>query len=332
MKDYRLPENRREYFDALYQMNLQYGIMPGLVYLYMPKLAEHFGWDDEQKLWFAVINGCTQNSITSLRIFNHSPEIPSRPAEWRLLDEWFNTEWPELQFDTDRRHQKKETVRALYSYSKLASEHGSQSRLWSGKSFAQYWDLADKIYSFGRLSKFSYLEYVTIMGFGADCDTMFFNDKSGSKSHRNGMFFLLGHDDLVWDKRHPNSHSGEYEEFGKICNWLEAKADEFLKDFHTRGYPHPYAGKFTLESQLCQFKNGFFKRRFPGVYADMAHERIEWYDERGFQKETEVFKAIRSAHLPDWLRIETEKKPIPRARRAAQFAETGFPYRGENFL
>jgi hypothetical protein len=40
VKDYRLPENRREYFDKLYGLNLTYGIMPGLVYLYMPELAQ----------------------------------------------------------------------------------------------------------------------------------------------------------------------------------------------------------------------------------------------------------------------------------------------------
>ena len=39
MKDYRLVPNRREYFEALYRMNLEHGVMPGLVYLYMPELA-----------------------------------------------------------------------------------------------------------------------------------------------------------------------------------------------------------------------------------------------------------------------------------------------------
>lgn len=28
MKDYRLKENRLEYFTALYKMNLEYGVMP----------------------------------------------------------------------------------------------------------------------------------------------------------------------------------------------------------------------------------------------------------------------------------------------------------------
>ena len=39
--DCRLPENRKNYFNQLYDMNLRYGVLPGLVYLYMPELAKH---------------------------------------------------------------------------------------------------------------------------------------------------------------------------------------------------------------------------------------------------------------------------------------------------
>ena len=48
--DYRLRENRTKYFDALYTLNLNYGVMPGLVYLYMPELAKRYNWDTEQRL------------------------------------------------------------------------------------------------------------------------------------------------------------------------------------------------------------------------------------------------------------------------------------------
>jgi len=332
-KDYRLPENRREYFDALYAMNLRHGIMPGLVYLYMPKLAEHFGWDDEQKLWFATINGCTQNPITSLIMFNKFPEPPATPDKWRGMDDWFNAHWPELQFDTDRLKNKRNTVKALFTYWKAVKEiaGGSQARYWSVSMFPAAWERAGGIFSFGRLSQFSYLEYVRIMGFGVECDEMLFDDFDGSRSHRNGALFLLGKDDIVFDKRASNGFDGKYPDFKKMCEWLEGWCTGYLQEFGSM-YDLPDIGRFTLESQFCQFKNGFFKRRYPGVYADMAWERIQKYDELGFSRETEVFKAIRAAHLPDWLRVETETKPVPRAQRAAQFAETGFPNRGEHFL
>ena len=75
-KDYRLRENRTEYFDALYNVNLKYGVMPGLVYLYLPELAKRYNWDAEDKLWFAFLNGMTQNPITSLRLMYELPEVP----------------------------------------------------------------------------------------------------------------------------------------------------------------------------------------------------------------------------------------------------------------
>lgn len=327
MKDYRLKENREEYFTALYKMNLEHGVMPGLVYLYMPELAKRYGWDTEQRLWFAFLNGNTQNPITSLRIMRRFPDL-----EFDLghLQDWFDSNWDTLSFDTDRRYQKKELVRAVESYSNLAESAGSQEELLSG-TFSELWEhVTNDFHSFGRLAAFSYLEYVRIMGAGADCDRLFLEDKSGSKSHRNGMFFLIGRDDLVWDKRQPGSHDGNYDNFKPMCNWLENRAREYLA---TSGVTHEHAGFFTFESQCCQFKNGFFGRRAPGIYADMAWERIKWYEDRGFTELTKVFKQIREDHLPEWLRIECENgKHSINDGRTKQFMLTGVPYRAEYFM
>lgn len=333
MTDYRLPENRRAYFDALYQLNLQYGVMPGLVYLYMPALASRNGWNAEQRLWFAFLNGLTQNPITSLRLFSRLPQVPPAGAALTQFEQWFNGEWDTLQFDTDRRYQKKDTVSAIKTYAQLVADHGTQEDMLTGKSYAELWALVrDGYCSFGRLSSFSYLEYVHLNGFGADCDTLLFDDKSGSKSHRNGMLFLLGRDDLVWDKRQPGSHDGDYPEFKKMCAWLETQAAEQAKEFYAKRYPHWAVSRFTFESNLCTFKNHFFGRRYPGVYADMAWERIEWADARGQQAFTAAFKDIRSLMLPDWLRSECGSESSTLKQKAALFPERGYPYRGERFL
>lgn len=332
MKDYRLVENRRAYFDSLYEMNLKHGVMPGLVYLYMPALAEHYGWDAEQKLWFAFLNGLTQNPITSLRLFNRLPEVP--PAEAKLIqfDVWFNEQWETLQYDTDRRYQKRDTVEAIKAYARLVKEFGSQEKMLTNPNYKELWKLVrERYYSFGRLSSFSYLEYVKIMGFGADCDNLHFEDKSGSKSHRNGMMFLFGQDHMVWDKRLDNGFDGSYD-FKKIVPWLNDQADGYLKEFYTKRYPHWSVGKFTFESNLCTFKNHFFGRRYPGVYADMAQERIDWAEGRGQFQATGIFKEMRSGLLPEWLRVECEPKPLSIKNKAEYFPKTGYPYRGEHFL
>ena len=331
MTDYRLAENRLEYFKSLYNLNLVFGVHPGLVYLYMPALKEYYSWDDETALWFATINGHTQNPITSLRLLEFMPSPEMSKDEWSNAQSRFDQEWKSLSFDTDRNKQKKDTVKGLYSYAQMVN-HRPQSDLWSGKTYEEYWEIARNIYTFGRLSAFSYLEYIKINGYGADCTTLMFNDFDGSRSHRNGMFFLTGKDDHVFDNRHTNSHSGKYEHFEGVCLALEKKATKFLEDFrHEYGY-NKDIGRFTLESCLCQFKNGFFSRRYPGVYADMGWDRIKWYDSRGFEQFTEPFKAIRAQYLPDWLREECEVKVTPRSEKAAMFAETGVPFRAEHIL
>ena len=151
-------------------------------------------------------------------------------------------------------------------------------------------------------------------------------------ARRNGMLFLLGQDHLVWDKRQPNSHDGNYPEFKKMCRWLNGQAEDYLAMFTALNPELPGVSKFTLESNLCTFKNHFFGRRYPGVYADMALERILWADERGQQQFTEVFKDMRSELLPTWLRAECESEPLSIKSKAAMFPDTGFPYRGEHFL
>ena len=332
MKDYRLPENRAEYFTALYKMNLEFGVMPGLVYLYMPELARRYKWNAEQKLWFAFLNGLTQNPITSLRLLTRLPMVPPASAQLTHFNDWFNDQWDTLQFDTDRRYQKRDTVDAIKTYARLVEASGSQQAMLTGE-YAALWDhVRDSYFSFGRLSSFSYLEYVHLNGFGADCDDLLFSDKSGSKSHRNGMLFLIGKDELIWDKRLPNGQDGAYPKFNLMCGFLAAEADKFVDNFKA-AYPDvPNAGRFTMESNLCTFKNHFFGRRYPGVYADMAQERIDWADARGQSAYTEVFKDMRSQLLPDWLRVECESSPMTVKQKAAVFPETGLPFRAEHFL
>ena len=114
MIDYRFSENRVEYFNLLYKLNLQHKVMPGLVYLYMPELAARHNWDAEQKLWFAFLNGLTQNPITSLNLFTRLPIVPPTAAKLTFFTDWFNENWDVLQFDTDRKYQKKDTYFKYY--------------------------------------------------------------------------------------------------------------------------------------------------------------------------------------------------------------------------
>lgn len=334
MKDYRLPENRVTYFTKLYKMNLEYGVMPGLVYLYMPELKARFKWDDETALWYATLNGFTQSPITSLRMMHHLDHVPTTAAEVDTFDTWFSKEWPTLHFDADRLKNKRNTVAGIRSYMNLVKEYGSQAALFDrNATYEELWKRVSRIYGMGRLSCFSYLEYIYIMGYGTACTDIMFSDLEGSRSHRNGWFFLTGRDNLVWDKRHPSGISRDVNpNYAKeLLNELPREAEVFLQAYNTC-WPHKDATLYTLESQCCQFKNGFFGRRYPGVYADMAWDRIKWYDDRDMAHWTTLFKAIREDSLPTWLREECEAPVVKRSEKALQFKLTGIPFRAEHFL
>jgi hypothetical protein len=330
--DYRLKPNRRAYFDTLYAATLRHSVMPGCVYCYFPALAERLGWDDDQKLWFAFLNGLTQNPITSLAMMEEWP-LENLGHGYFMDDarDWFNENWARLQFDVDRQKNKRLTLDAVDSYHKMYREAGGQVPLLTG-SFPELWERLGRVASFGRLSTFSYLEFCWIYGHGAECDDLMFGDLHGSRSHRNGMLLLLGRDDLVLDKRAGNGVTG-YKDLPGIARNLAEYADAYLHDFKLDHPDVPNVGYFTLESQACQFKNSFYSRRYMGVYADMAMERIEWAEAAwGSRRHTQVFRDIREECLPAWLRVEAAPDGLTIKQRAAVFPATGVPYRAEHFL
>lgn len=325
MLDYRKPENRMEYFTKLYRATLEHRIHPGLVYVYLPELARRNGWGEEAQMWFAFLNGMTQSPITSLRLYERIQPDASA-ADVDRFENWFNENWASLHFDTDRLKNKRNTVAAVRSYLTLVQEVGSQRALYRDASYEQAWSIANRIHGFGRLSTFSYLEYVHLLGFGPDCDDLMLRDKEGSRSHRNGMLFLFGRDDLVWDKRINNGFKG-YRDFGALVAQLDDQVPGLL-EAGGEG-----ASLFTLESALCCFKNSFFSRRYMGVYADMAWERILWAEQHGLGAYATIFRQIREYTLPDWLRWEvTGRGQLDKGKLARQFVDTGHPYRGEHFL
>jgi hypothetical protein len=81
--DFRHPTFRREVFLRFYQFHLRHRSHPGGVYLLMPYLQEHEGWGPEESLWFAFLNGNTQNPVTSWLMHRQFP-LPWTPglADW----------------------------------------------------------------------------------------------------------------------------------------------------------------------------------------------------------------------------------------------------------
>jgi len=311
--DFREPRYRREVFLRFYEFHLRYRSHPGCVYYLFDELGE--GWTEEQKLWFAFINGNTQNPVTSWLIFQHHSNLDCLdPLEFCR---WFTDHYEDLAFDTDRRFHKKSFLASVERYIGLVSKSGSQYRLFDGmcepgagdrKRFRSIWAGVNRDFiSFGRLSTFSYLEYLRIMGLEVDCDSLFLDDMQGSKSHRNGLAKVCGRDDLDW---HPSNPGFDGTYTLQLLSWLKAEGHALLAEARWRfkGCPFEHdVSYFTLESALCTYKSWHrLNRRYPNVYNDMLHDRIR-NAEKKWGALPEFWRA-RAQALPAALRLEDNPK------------------------
>lgn len=314
--DFREPRYRREVFLRFYQFHLKYKSHPGGVYFAMPYLATKKDMDQEQKLWMGFINGCSQNIVTTNLIMEKFPSLDS--CDVGKLDTWWNTVHDKFKvgsgWDSDRKYFKvgKTGFPACVDvYKKNVKKYGTQEKMFNAfctsdkyKSFSKIWDLVRKDFmSFGRLSTFSYLEYLRILGIPIDCGDLFLEDINGSKSHRNGLCKVLGRDDLDWwDAK--ESHNPDFPGYeAATIEWLKDEAELLLKEAAER-YPHEDVSYFTLESTFCCYKSWYRpNRRYPNVYMDMMHDRIK-YAESQWGDKFSVFWEMREKLLPKHLLLE----------------------------
>lgn len=313
--DFRKPTYRREVWHRFYTFHLRYGSHPGMVYALMRWLGEECDWTMEDRLWFAYINGCTQHPPTSLLIFNRYPDPFELDEE--DLDRWFNANFTRLGWDTDRRHQKASFPACVRDYrthlADMTQREFFDFLAGAGADpftyFREVWEyVRNNFLSFGRLSTFSYLEYLRIMGLPLNCSELFLDDMSGSKSHRNGLAKVLGRDDLDWYE--PTGFDGRYAK-GQL-EWLAKEGKLLLYEAQIRNQFEPWADDvnyFTLESALCTWKSWHRpNRRYPNCYADMLFNRlrkfeVDWPDELGIAA---LFWEARRKLLPDYLLLEQQ--------------------------
>jgi hypothetical protein len=303
--DFRHPVYRREVFLRFYDYHLKYKAHAGAVYYVMPYLFSKYHMSDEEKYWLCFINGCSQNIITSYIIFINFPSISELDEE--KLTDWFYRYYNKLGWDTDRRYFKNSFVSDVIHYKKLLAgrkqkEYFDTFCIYDKPelNFDALWDEVLVSYKhFGRLSTFSYLEYLRIAGLNIDCSNLFLHDLKGSKSHRNGLCKVLGRDDLDW-------HGDNVPEYDlETLSWLKEEAKLLLDEAKQRN-DHKDVSYFTLETTLCCYKGWFrVNRRYPNVYNDMFYDRII-YAEKEWRREYDIniFWESRKRYLPKYLRLE----------------------------
>ena len=314
--DFRKPEYRREVFLRFYEFHLKYRAHAGAVYQFLPWLAKHFNWDLEQRLWFATINGMTQHALTSLAIFEQLPTANFTDSQYDYFKDWFNFIWDILPFDTDRRYQKRDCIRAVHAVGEAVKKYGSLKNFYTG-DFETVWKrVRTELHSLGRLGAWSGLEFIKIAAEGEleiEFNTLMLRDRSGSKSHRNGLCKVLGRDDLDWWSKGNPSFDGKYTD--EQFDWLENEGAALLTESISRFIDRDFIGDVgyeTLETALCTYK-GWHRpnRRYPNIYNDMAYSRILDTSRKNPSLKTGLFWQARADYLPDELRIEVAANEHP---------------------
>lgn len=300
--DFREPIYRREVFLRFYEFHLKYNAHPGAVYYAFDYIFEKLNLTQEQRLWFTFINGCSQNVVSTYLIFEQFSTL--QDININELRKWFRSNYAKIGWDTDRRYHKNVFEDCVQNYIdvlggrkqvELLDELCSTDDKY--KNFNRVWSyVMSNFYTFGRLSTFSYLEYLRISGVDIDCDSLFIDNISGSKSHRNGLCKVLGRDDLDWNK-----NSLKYSK--RVLQWLEEEGKLLLQEAAGR-IKHKDVSYFTLESTLCCYKGWHRKnRRYPNVYNDMFRDRIV-YAEKKWRRRLNIFWECREGCLPAHLLIE----------------------------
>jgi hypothetical protein len=295
MTDWR--ENKRESFQRHYTFQLRYLNFPGMVYSMLPAVAEAFDLDEDGRAWLAWLNGNTQNVVTSMLLLEAAP----RPEDWRGAVDFWNDHFKELEWDTDRRHQKNDFGKATERWANTPS--GGPSWAWfeaTQGGWEDCWKLAINSPFMGRISAWSYLEFARILlPFIPDVGSWFLKESS-SRSHRNALCMLSGYDDAWgWDKE-----QAEIPFMLDLLPGLHDLAEDLLREAQERNPGDPNVTRLTLESALCTFKS-FHKpdRRYPNVYADMMYERIQKAEQR-MGRDLRLLWDIRGQTLPKALLLE----------------------------
>jgi Alpha-glutamyl/putrescinyl thymine pyrophosphorylase clade 2 len=334
--DFRLPQYRREVFLRFYEFHLKYRSHPGAIYYMLPYFRKKYSLTPEQSLWMGFLNGNTQNIVTTQLLFRRFPSLENLDID--SLSKFFNDNWARLSWDTDRRYQKKDFIEAVKCYRKLVDGFGKGSQLeyfsqTFGESdtpedrFVKVWDEVRKRFlSFGRLATFSYLEYLRIQRLPIDCNQLFLEDMSGSKSHRNGLAKVLGRDDL--DCHKDLTFDGKYGP-GQI-DWLAKEATILLDEARVRMTKYSKdiqrdVSFFTLESCFCTFKSWHRKnRRYANVYNDMFHDRIKLAEKNWPDENFDEFWTAREESLPIHLLLEKNPNdPGLRPEKQNYYRDTG---------
>jgi len=277
--DYRLPQNRREAFIRWYAWSLQYKDCDPAVWAtnYLNDRYEH---NDEQRLWLCWLYGNTYYLPTAWVLMNEFPDFELATVD--RMEQWNTTNYKRLRYQTDTKWNKGHLPSMFASYQKFIGEDSQREKIESyygdneSINFNNLWEgVKSSLHKFGRYSTWFYLQHLKhTAGVKIDPTSLMLNDYSGSRSHRNGLLYVLGMEDNIDQKLTAKQYAN-----------LESESTSILEEMNSR---HPsLSGQidfFTMETALCAIKKIFRERhgRYLGYYLDRQSEEIKKVESDGW--------------------------------------------------
>lgn len=284
MTDYRLQENRKEAFVEWMRWSIVNDDCDPSLFM-TNYLFDRYEHNQEQKLWICWLYGTTYYFPTTWVIWNEFPDFELVGHD--RINDWNSKNYSRLRYQTDTKYNKGHLAAQFESYRDWVHSHnkeGSQRAiirsLYGDNEVQTYQNLTkeftNKLHKFGRYTTWFYLQTLKhCAGVPLDAPDLLLNDYSGSRSHRNGLLYAIGREDMVDQKL----QAREYE-------WLEHQAAELLtrvKEALPEHLRHK-ADFFAMETCLCSFKKIFrIKRgRYLGYYLDRQAEEIRRVEQDGW--------------------------------------------------
>lgn len=265
---FQIATNRRELFKDWFIWSIKYKDCDPALWL-TNYIFNRYEFNIEQRYWLVWLYGNTYNYPTAFLIWNEFPDFELVSKE--RITSWNNENYSRLRYQTDTKYNKGHLPSMFDSYAKFIQQdqHTTFSNLLTDSPEENFSrlnrEVIEKFYKFGRYTAWFYLQSLKhCCNLNIEPNTLFLNNHSGSRSHRNGLLLSLGLDDL-YDK---SLSAREYE-------WLEKEAYEIMKEVR-ESVNSSDVDLFSMETCLCSYKKIFREKnsRYLGYYLDRQSEEI----------------------------------------------------------
>jgi hypothetical protein len=277
--DYRLKQNRREAFIRWYIWSLEYKDCDPAIWM-ANYIFDRFEFNIEQRYWLCWLYGNTYYYPTAFILWNEFPDFELASID--RIENWNTQNYRILRYQTDTKYNKGHLPSMYESYMKVIGNKDQKDLFYSllqDNETKSYQNISkfvnEKFYKFGRYTTWFYLQSLKYCcGLPIQADSLLLKDYSGSRSHRNGLLYVLGQEDNIDVKL----SQSEYDR-------LENEATSIMEECRSR-FPHlsTQIEPFTMETCLCSFKKLFrtTNGRYLGYYLDRQAEEIQKVQKDGW--------------------------------------------------